>query len=184
LIIENITGKKFHEVMHEFIFEPLEMKHAYLHGFSKPEVESAYPTAKLYFEDVNLLTLEGVHQIDYAGGSVVAPLAEFLIFMKALINQKLIKNETLKRMVNDDVKKGFPTIGFKYGYSIWKMMPIPLFIPKTFYSWGCVGITGAFMFFHPSTKSYIAGTFNDSSYKGKALRFMASKVIKELSRAQ
>lgn len=184
LIIENITSKKFHEVMHELIFEPLKMKHAYMHGFSKPEVESSYPTASLYFEDVDLLSVEGVHQIDYAGGSVVAPLDEFLVFMRSLENQKLIKSETLSRMVNDDVNKGFPAIGFKYGYAVWKMMPIPLIIPKKFYSWGCVGVTGAFMFYHPVTTSYIAGTFNDSSYKGKALQFMIRKVIKELLSSQ
>ena len=181
LIIENITNKEFHEVMHELIFHPLGMKHAYMHGFSKPEVGSDLPTARLYFDGVDLLSVEGVHQIDYAGGSVVAPLDEFLVFMKALVGQKLVKRETLDLMVNDDVKMGFPMLGFKYGYSVWKMMPIPLIMPKKFYSWGCVGITGAYMFYHPLTDAYIIGSFNDSSYKSKALQFMARKVIKELA---
>lgn len=184
LIIENVTRRKFHEVMHELIFEPLEMKHAYMHGFSEPEVTSDYPTARLYLENVDLLSLKGVHQIDYAGGSVVAPLNEFLIFMRSLVNHKLIKSETLDRMVNDDVSKGFPQLGFKYGYAVWKIMPFPLLIPRKYYSWGCVGITGAFMFYHPTTASYIAGTFNDASYNRKALQFLIRKVIKELLRSR
>jgi D-alanyl-D-alanine carboxypeptidase len=75
---------------------------------------------------------------------------------------------------------GFPTIGFKYGYSIWKPITIPLLMPKKYNSWGCVGVTGAFMFYHQLTQSYIIGTFNDSSYSGKAIQFMFSNIINEL----
>lgn len=184
LIIENITGKPFPEVMHELIFAPLEMTHAYLHGFSKPEIASDHPTASLYIDDVDLLTIAGVHQIDYAGGSIVAPLDEFLIFMKSLVTHKLIKSETLARMIDDDDKQGFPAVGFSYGYGVWKINPIPILMPKTFYSWGCVGVTGAYMFYHPSTSSYIVGTFNDTSYMRKALQFMIRKIIRELVRAR
>ena len=36
------------------------------------------------------------------------------------------------------------------------------------------------MFYHPKTESYIIGTFNDITYRSKALRFMLSKVIRRL----
>ena len=180
LIIERITSKPFHEVMHEYIFEPLGMKNAYLHGFSKPATAPVYPVAKLYIKKDDLLTIEGMHQIDYAGGSVIAPLAEYLLFMKALVNEKIIKSETLTKMISDDIWMGFPTVGFRYGYSIWKPAAIPLILPSKYYCWGCVGVTGAFMFYHPGTESFIIGTFNDFSYRGKALEFMIKKVIKNL----
>jgi D-alanyl-D-alanine carboxypeptidase len=180
LIIEKITGKAFHEVMHEFIFEPLGMNHAYMFGFSKPKTAAGYPAAQLYIEGNNLMSIEGIHQIDYAGGSVVAPLADFLIFMKALVNQQIIKKETLARMIEDDIWMGFPTVGFRYGYAVWKPVIIPLILPSKYNCWGCVGVTGAFMFYHPITESYVIGTFNDFSYRGKALEFMIKKVIKEL----
>jgi D-alanyl-D-alanine carboxypeptidase len=76
----------------------------------------------------------------------------------------------------------FPMIGFNYGYSIWKVKTIPLIMPEKYNCWGCVGVTGAFMFFHPLTRSYIIGAFNDDTYKSKALQFMLRKVIKELLR--
>lgn len=180
LIIESITGKIFHEVMHEYIFGPLGMKHAFMYGFSKPEIESEFSVTGLFMKGINFLSVEGVHQIDYAGGSVVAPLDEFLIFMKALVNRQILKQETLDIMQNDDVYMGFPTVGFNYGYSIWKFKTIPFILPEHYYCWGCAGVTGAFMFFHPRTESYIIGTFNDYAYRGKALEFMARKVIKEL----
>lgn len=184
LIIENITGKKFHEAMHELIFDPLGMNHAFMYGFSQPNVESGYPVAGLYMKNVNFLSVEGVHQIDYSGGSVVAPLDDFLKFMKALVYGQIIKKETLDIMLNDDVSMGFPTIGFNYGYSIWKFKTIPFIMPSTYYCWGCVGVTGAFMFFHPQTESFVIGTFNDYAYRGKALQFMARKIIGELLKVE
>jgi D-alanyl-D-alanine carboxypeptidase len=66
----------------------------------------------------------------------------------------------------------------------WKVKAIPLIMPSKFYCWGCVGVTGAFMFYHPRTQSYIIGSFNDFSYRGKALQFMIRKVIKELLRLE
>ena len=180
LIVENITGKPFHEVMHQFVFEPLDMQYAWMWGFSKPKVEPEYPPAKLFIKGVDLFSVNGLHQIDYAGGSVIAPLNDFLKFMKALTGEKLIKKETLNRMIEDDINMGFPTVGFNYGYSIWKFKIVPVIMPEKYNSWGCVGATGALMFYHPKTESHIIGTFNDFSYRGKALQFMARKVIKEL----
>jgi len=180
LIIESITGKKFHEVMHELIFEPLKMQNAYMHGMSKAKIESDYPAAKMFIKDIDVTSIEGIHEIDYAGGSVIAPLEDYLIFMKSLLGQRLIKPETLNRMIDDDINMGFPTIGFRYGYSVWKLRSIPIIMPPKYYCWGCVGVTGAFMFYHPLIETYIIGTFNDFAYRGKALEFMVRKVIKEL----
>ena len=121
--------------------------------------------------------MPGVHQIDYSGGSITAPLDEFLLFMKALTSHRLVSSEALNLMINDDIDMGFPTIGFRYGYSIWKPKQIPLLMPASLNSWGCVGVTGAFMFYHPGTEAFIIGTFNDFSYRGKALQFMFRSII-------
>lgn len=180
LIIENVTGKPFHEVLHEFIFQPLGMKNAYMHGFSQPVVPSAFPVARLSIKNVDLLSVEGLAQIDYSGGGVVAPAEEYLLFMKALLNHRLVKKETLQQMLNDDIPMGFPTPGFNYGYSIWKFKTIPVLLPEKYVCWGCVGATGAFMFYHPKTESVIIGTFNEFSFRSKALQFMIGSVVKQL----
>jgi D-alanyl-D-alanine carboxypeptidase len=180
LIIESITKKPFHQVVHELIFDPLGMNNSYMYGFSEPKIKSKHPLADLFLDDINFKSIEGVHKIDYAGGSVCAPLEEYLLFFKNIVNAKIIKKETLNKMINDDFYMGFPTIGFRYGYSIWKPVTIPLVAPKDYYCFGCVGVTGAFMFYHPKSESYIIGSFNHSSYRGKALQFMISKIIKEL----
>lgn len=180
LIIENITKKPFHEAVHEMILEPLKMENAYINGYSEPKNKPLYPPAHIYLFNNNFIENKRVAKIDYAGGGVVAPLSEYLVFMKALVNGQLVKEATLNIMIYDDIKMGFPAIGFDYGYSVWKPKAIPLLMPKKYFCWGCVGITGAFMFFHPQTEAYVIGTFNDKSYTSKALRFMLMKVIKPL----
>lgn len=180
LIIEAIAEKSFHEAVHEMIFEPLQMNNAYINGYSHPKNKPLYPPANIYLYDTNFIENERIAKIDYAGGGIVAPLTEYLDFMKALVNGHLVKEATLHQMIFDDVKMGFPAIGFDYGYSVWKPKTIPLLMPAKYFCWGCVGVTGAFMFFHPQTESYVIGTFNDKSYTSKALRFMLMKVIKPL----
>lgn len=179
-IAERVTGKPFHEAMHEMVFDPLGMTHAWMHGFSRPKESPDHPAAGLYIKDTDFSSVDGVPAIDHAGGSVIAPLSEYLLFLKALTSHQIVSEGTLERMITDDVRMGFPTAGFDYGYSIWKFRSIPLLMPKELYSWGCVGVTGAFMFYHPGTESHIIGTFNDFAYRAKALNFLARKVIKEL----
>lgn len=180
LIIENITGKPHHEVVQQYLFDPLGMKHAFMFRYSKPSVPSEYPMAKLYLNKTDVTTIENASRIDYAGGGVVAPLDEFLLFMKALVGHKLVKKETLDRMLADDRPIGLKSPGIHYGYSIWKFKTFPLLLPETFNCWGCVGVTGAYMFYHPKTDSYIIGSFNDMSWRGKSLQFMIFNVIKQL----
>jgi len=180
LIIESITGKPFFEALHKYIFNPLKMKKAYMLGYSQPAEKSRYPLAKFYLNDVDGSTIDGLAQIDFAGGGVVATLEEYLIFMRSLVNQEIIKKESLERMMSDNYPMSFPSVGVRYGYSIWQFVTIPLIMPEKFNCWGCVGVTGAFMFYHPQTEAYIIGSFNDVSYQSKALRFMISKIIREL----
>jgi D-alanyl-D-alanine carboxypeptidase len=110
-------------------------------------------------------------------GGITATMDDLLKFIKALVAGQLVSSETFDRMLNDDVPMGFPTIGFNYGYSIWKFRPVPLLLPKKLICWGCVGVTGAFMFYHPTTETIMIGSFNDMAYRSKALNFMIKKVV-------
>ena len=174
--------KPFYEVLYEFIFEVLGMKNAYMNGSSAPAVKSEYPVANLYIKDVNLLSIKNLCYIDYAGGGVVAPLEEYLKFMKALVKGDIIKKETLENMINDDVSMGAAKPGIHYGYAVWKFVPVPVLLPEKLTCWGCVGVTGAFMFYHQKTDSYIIGSFNDMSTIYWALGFMLNKIIKPLTK--
>ncbi len=178
LIIEHVTGMPFHEVLKEYIYAPLMMKHSSMLQSSEPIEKSPYPVAGFYHRGIKLNEMKGFAGLDYAGGGVVAPTEDLLKFMKALVSYALVTQDTLETMMNDKAKF---SVNFDYGYGIWQLKPIPLLIPKKFVSWGVLGSTGAFMFYHPALDAYLIGNFNDSAYERKSVRFMM-KIMNELFR--
>ena len=174
LIVEEITGIPFHNALRDMIFEPLGMKHSWMLHYSDPAEPANLPIADFFTDNIRLNDLEGFANIDYAGGSVVAPLEELLTFMKAIVNHQLLSEDTVDQMVNDK-KRLHPT--FDYGYGIWQVRPIPILLPAKYSCWGVLGATGAFMFYHPQLETYLIGNFNHTSYQRKCIRFMF-KVIK------
>jgi len=176
LIIENITGKPFHAILKEYIFVPLGMDQSSMLHYSDPVTEYSYPIAHFSMNSVILNNLKGYAAIDYAGGGVVATNEDLLKFMKALAAGNIISKDTLQTMKNDSSKLFFP---IDYGYGIWQIKTIPLLLPEKFNCWGCVGATGAFLFYHPGLDTYLIGNFNDASYKTKGLNFMIN-IIKKL----
>jgi len=180
LVIEKVTGKPFHEVLHEMIFDPLEMKHACMWGYSEPAEPNGHPMAEMWIDGTDARTIPQLSRIDYAGGGICAPLEDSLKFLQALTGGRLVSAETFDRMLNDDVPMGFPTVGFNYGYSIWKFRPIPLLLPEKLVCWGCMGVTGAFMFYHRPTETMMIGSFNEMAYRSKAINFMIRKVLKPI----
>lgn len=113
LIIESITSKPYHEVLHDYIFNPLQMKHIYLSQYSKPAVQSGYPVAKLHLDNLKI-NVEEYRSFSsfYASGQTVSTLEDLLIFLKALVNHQLIHKETLRIMQ----QWRNMMIGIDYGY--------------------------------------------------------------------
>lgn len=181
-IVEEITEMHFHEALKERIFEPLDMKHSYMLHASEPIEDPGFPIADFYLKgekmtDLKVFSDTGSYAgIDYAGGGVVAPMEDLLKFMTSLVNHEIIEKETLDIMMKDKAKFG---LGIDYGYGIWMLKKIPLLMPAKFKSWGVVGATGAFMFYHPKTNSYVIGNFNDTHFKRKGVRYML-KVLNKL----
>lgn len=169
LIVENVCGEPFHAVLKKLVFDPVGMSHAYMLHYSEPEKASPYPEAGFYIDQTRLNDVKGLAGIDHAGGGVVAPLEDLLLFMKALVGHQLVSKETLEIM-KDDKARFIP--GFEYGYGIWQERPIPLLIPTRFQSWGVLGATGAFMFYHPELNAYVIGNFNHIAWQRKCVRFM------------
>ena len=176
LIVEEITGQPFHHALHDMIFDPLGMTHAFMLQTSDPAEKSTLPIADFYIDNTRLNDVDGFANIDYAGGGVVAPLDELLIFMKAFANHQLISRDTFDQMMEDKMRF-LPT--FDYGYGIWQVKPIPVLLSAKYKCCGVIGATGAFMFYHPELDTYIIGNFNHTSYQKKCIRFLF-KVINSL----
>jgi D-alanyl-D-alanine carboxypeptidase len=169
LIVENVCGEPFHAVLKKLVFDPVGMKQSYMLHYSEPEKASPHPEAGFYFDQTRLNNIKGFAGIDYAGGGVVAPMEDLLLFMKALAGHQLVSKETLAIMKSD---KGRLNPGFDYGYGIWQVRSIPLLIPAKYTSWGVLGATGAYMFYHPELEAYVIGSFNHSAWQRKCVRFM------------
>jgi len=169
LIIEKRTGLPFPEALKQYIYQPLEMKHASMLHYSEPMEACPYPIADFYIRGTRLNEVEAYGSLDYAGGGVVAPAEDLLKFIKALVSHQLVSEETMQTMMAD--RKKF-SLGIRYGYGIWHVTPVPLLMPKRYASWGAAGATGAFLFYHPEMDAYFIGSFNDFSYQRNFLRFM------------
>ncbi len=179
LIAEKVTGMPFHEILRRFIFLPLGMNNAWMHHQSVPEKEPGLPMADFYLRNSCLNNNRAYANIDHAGGGVIATLEDLLVFMKALAGGKLIKKESLDLMMSDTVRF---VPGIDYGYGMHKIKTVPLFMPAKYNSWGHMGATGSFLFFHPQTESFIMGSFNEGSWEKKAIRFMLFDIIRNLVR--
>jgi CubicO group peptidase (beta-lactamase class C family) len=178
LVIENITGMPFHEALRKYIFEPLDMGQSFMLHYSEPIEERQYPIADFYIRDNRLTDNRGYAAVDYAGGGVVAPGEDLLRFMKSLVNNEIVTEDTLEKMMSDRAKY---SIGIDYGYGIMKFKNTPILIPYSL--WGNAGATGAFMFYQPETEAYLIGSFNDFEYEKKGVRFMF-KIINKLSKCK
>jgi len=167
LSIETVTGMPFHAVLSSYLFEPLEMKHAFLIGHSQPIEPSPHPTAGVYIGDQNAIHNASL-SVDYAGGGVTAPMEDLLKFIRALAQGRILKPETLERM--DDCARF--SIGIDYGYGMMKIRTVPIVMPAKFNCWGNAGSSGAFMFYHPGQDAYLIGSLNQFRYAPKSIRFM------------
>ncbi len=179
LVIESITGEPFHDVLKKYIFEPLDMRHSYMHHYSDPMEKSQFPTADFFVHETRLNDIKGYAELDYTGGGIVATTEDLFKFMKALVTYKIVTKNTLEEMKNNRVRFG---LGIDYGYGIWQIKTVPLLMPRKFNSWGVAGATGSFMFYHPEKDTYIIGNFNDFSYERKGVRYMLLNVINRLSK--
>ncbi len=179
LIAEKATSMPFHEVLRQYIFSLLGMKHSWMLHHSVPAEDPELPVAEFYLRNTCLNNNRAYANIDHAGGGVVATMEDMLIFMKALAGGKLIKKETLTLMMNDTARFA---LGIDYGYGIHQIKTVPLLMPAKFNCWGHMGATGSFLFFHPQTESFIMGSFNEGSWEKKAIRFMLFGIIRNLAK--
>lgn len=167
LVIEAVTGLPFHVALSHSIFEPLDMKQAFLIGHSQPGKASPYPVAGVYLGTTNIIGYRSL-SVDFSGGGITAPLEDLLKFMQSLVHGKLLSKQTLLLM--DDSVRFAP--GIDYGYGMMKIQPVPLLMPAKYSCWGNAGSTGSFMFFHPGLDAYLIGSLNQFGYHRKGIQFM------------
>jgi len=118
-IIEKVSGQSYEDFLVKNIFEPLEMKDTYYDNTLRiiPRRVSGYSKTPTGYRNAEYLSMTQPH----AAGSLMSTVDDLAKWNAALLTDKLIKQETLKRAWTPYVlKSGKPT---KYGYG-WYMTSV------------------------------------------------------------
>ena len=158
MIIEQVTGKIFHEQLRSRIFDPLRMDNSYLEYYEKPRGDQ--PLSHAFFSTMDLVTDINT-SFDWGGGGIVSTCEELNIFLRALVDGKLFKKElTLKRMLAE-ADKGKGGMDYDYGLGIMKRSIHGL----TFYGHG--GAYDCDLFYCPEKNFSICLSLNQMNTHGK-----------------
>lgn len=174
LIIEKITGMKFHEALHQFIFTPLEMNNTCLLFHSEPKVKSAFPMVDLYHKGLNLSKAKSI-SMSCAAGGIVSTSEDMLKFHKAIVEGKIIGKETFEKMC--DFTKMGPSIRYGYGMMHFRFM----MIPRKYDIWGNSGSIGAFMYYNPGMDVFVIGSFHKMGYQVQPI-FYIFNILRKINK--
>jgi D-alanyl-D-alanine carboxypeptidase len=159
LIIESVSGKPFHENLHQVIFDPLEMKDTYLMFYSEP-ANGKRPIAEAWVNGHEISQFQSV-SIDWAGGGVVSTLDDLALYIRALYQNKIIHQETLQSLHKFDYEF-MPGIAYGNGFmqmQFEKFFPALEFLPRMT---GHMGVLGTQLFYDQSTGMLYVSSFGSS----------------------
>jgi D-alanyl-D-alanine carboxypeptidase len=168
-VIEAVTGKPLHMVYEDFIFRPLNLKHTWLIGRSKPEMAPSAPPADVFYKDLNITNTRS-NGAYWADGGIVSTTEEMIIFLKALNEGRIVSEDTLKLMHNwhklqFPLQYGYGTMYFKLPWFITMVMKMPPL-------WGHSGSTGSFLYYSQDLNLYMAGSIDQVESKTTPFKLM------------
>lgn len=171
LIIESITGRSMHEVLSEYIFDPLGMNDTYQLFYSEPRNKNPQPMVNLYHDSLNLSKSRSI-SLDWAGGGIVSTSEDMLKFIKAIRQHTIISEETFGLM-KDWARMG---PGLYYGYGLMNFRFI--LTPEKYDIWGNSGSIGAFMYYNPAMDIYMIGSFHKLNFHAPPVIFIVRTLRK------
>lgn len=180
LIIENVSGQSFDEMLHQYIFTPLNMDDSYLIFYSQP-ANGILPIADINFNGVNVKDYPSL-SVDWAGGGVVSTASDLAIFIRALNNYEIISEETLDSLYQFDYS--FMS-GIHYGngfmeFHFDEFFPTLGFLPN--YT-GHMGVLGTQMFYDKDSDTVYIASFGSTDYSAGSVQTMI-KILSTLERIQ
>lgn len=178
LVIEKTLNMPLAEVMEKNIFTPLRMKNTVFVSHQKQTKIDETRICDVYWGENNVKDYS-IFKDDYAGGGVISTSADLLLFFKAIIQHQIISESTLKQMTTWSTYSSFKLFGIAYGLGLMYLKSTPLLFPKKFCCFGHIGSIGSFMFYNPTTKTYLIGSVNRFQYHRKSMNivFKALKTI-------
>lgn len=160
-IIERVTGKAFHEGLHERIFDPLGMDSTYLMFYSQPKQQPALPIQDIWLNGTEVSRFQSM-SCDWAGGGIITTPEDLLKFAKALHKGRLVSQDTLKSM--EAPRHKFRS-GIYYGLGMMEIRFEQFFfllrgLPRLK---GHIGVLATHLFYDPSEETYFIMNFGSTT---------------------
>ncbi|MBP2028364.1 D-alanyl-D-alanine carboxypeptidase [Acetoanaerobium pronyense] len=163
LILEEIEQKPYSEILHERIFESLDMNDSYLMFYEDEETDilGIYIDGMDY-SDKNALSL------DWSGGGIVTTMDDLLAFMMALESGNFLSYEVYSQMT--DFKEKYDK-GIYYGMGMMRfdfseLSPLLGFMTDVY---GGMGTTGVYMFYDKEKDTYFIANFGSIEFMEKSI---------------
>ena len=168
MIIEDVTKKRFYEVLNQELFEPLNMDDSYSMFNSKPKNQPKKSIATLWFDGVDVTDYNSV-SAGQSDGGIVTTLYDLQIFIRALFNEKIISGESLDKMRSYDQMF---TRGINYGHGMMQLQFGEFFfLLKNMPTMeGHIGSIGTYMMYNPEKDICIIANYGSSDYVEKSIR--------------
>lgn len=172
LIIEQISGKSFAQMLHENIFSPLKMKDSYLMFYS--EAEQGKSLADIWLNGINIKDFKSL-SIDWAGGGIVSTADNLAVFIRALNNYEIVTAETLSKLYQFDesfmrgIHYGYGFMEYHFGEFFPTLNSMPLFR-------GHMGILGTQMFYNKETDTVYISNFGSTDFAADSVKMMISVI--------
>jgi D-alanyl-D-alanine carboxypeptidase len=180
LIVESVSGKTFDTMLHEVIFDPLQMNDTYLMFYSEPKNDKR-PIAEVWIDGHEVSQNQSV-SMDWAGGGVVSTLDDLAGYIRALYQGQIISQETLQSLNQFDYEF-MP--GIAYGNGFMQMQfegffPTLGFLPRMS---GHIGILGTGMFYDQDSDMVYVASFGSSDATATSVKTMI-KVLTLIDRVE
>jgi len=171
-IIEVVEGACIADVLQRRLFVPLGMTSTYM--YTDP---SDTRPMTLYYKRKPLPIPRAMTSFGPDGG-VVSTASDMLLFLRAFFSDKLAPSVDLAELTRELNKIWFP---FTYGIGIMRFRLPRIFSPFQAQPEliGHSGLSGAFAFYAPSKRAFIAGTVNQLAYPDTSFRLMLKMLSDE-----
>jgi len=166
LLIEQVSEERFHDNLHNRIFNPLGMGDTYLTFYSEPSNQKGN-MADIWLKGHNLSEAQSL-SIDWSGGGLVSTLHDLTVFIEALYEGDLVSEATLKDLnqFEHTFVKGIQYGGGFMEFHFGEFFPTLKSLPKLK---GHIGVLGTQMLYDPQTKTTYIASFGSTDYTEKSI---------------
>jgi CubicO group peptidase (beta-lactamase class C family) len=125
-VIENVIGKSYEAYLHDIVLKPLGLKNTNV--AKKDQKVNGLVNTYTYNDSLKVFTGDAPYFIEnyFAAGSVYSTLEDLLVFSNAIFQQKILKPETIRKMLTINEKLGYTAYGL-WGSQGWGTFNEPFY---------------------------------------------------------